>query len=421
MKVCILPSSPHGTIKAIASKSAAHRLLICAAFADKETVIRCEEINEDITATVRCLNAIGAKIVRQDPVFRVTPVGTLTHSPSLDCGESGSTLRFLLPLTCMLGLDASFVMAGRLPQRPLSPLREELEAHGIRFSPIGSNPLLCKGKLEGNRFSISGSVSSQFISGLLFALAISGKTGIIEIEGKLESAPYVDMTMEALAQFGLYAIRHMEKIEIRENNGLRSPGEATVEGDWSNAAFSLCLGALGKAPVTVCGLNSESRQGDQAIVTLLKRFGALAEETQDSVTVSPARLCGIEIDASQIPDLVPILATVASVAEGKTVIRNAARLRIKESDRLVTVRTVLNTLGANVSETEDGLIIYGKKELLGGTVSSFGDHRIAMSAAVASVVCHSPVTVENAQAAAKSYPAFWDDMAELGLEIIKTI
>ena len=221
MNVRITPSSPVGTIKAIASKSAAHRLLICAAFADAPTRIRCEELNEDICATVRCLEALGAVIVRQAPYFTVTPVKDLNKNPSLDCGESGSTMRFLVPVACMLGVDAAFYMAGRLPNRPLSPLREELERNGIAFSAVGSNPLLCRGSLRGTEFSIPANVSSQFISGLLFALAVSKKTGRIHLEGVVESTPYIDMTVNALGQFGLNVIRTEHSLELSQNDGLR--------------------------------------------------------------------------------------------------------------------------------------------------------------------------------------------------------
>jgi len=416
MKLSIFPSVPQGQISAIASKSAAHRLLICAAFANCETLVRCDEINEDICATARCLSALGATIVREAPYYRVSPVRTLNKNALLDCGESGSTMRFLVPLASMLGADASFLMAGRLPERPLSPLREELERGGVEFSAVGSNPLVCRGALSTTEFTISGGVSSQFISGLLFALAVSGKSGLIHIEGKLESAPYIDLTADALRQFGIQIQRSASLIELRENHGLHSPGEVFVEGDWSNAAFPLCMGAIGSHAITVRGLSADSRQGDRAIIDFLARFGAKIEKNDDGYTVSPAPLHGINIDASQIPDLVPVLATVASVAEGKTVIYNASRLRIKESDRLQSVSALLSNLGAKIWETEDGLILEGVPSLCGGAVSAFGDHRIAMSAAVASLVSASPVTLDGAEAVAKSYPDFWKEMKALGMK-----
>lgn len=419
MKIRLTPSQPNGTLKAIASKSAAHRLLICAAFAEGETTVRCEELNEDIEATVRCLRSLGATIIREAPNYLVKPIQNLKHNAVLDCGESGSTLRFLVPVVCMLGADAAFLQSGRLPQRPLSPLREELERHGATLSEAGSNPLRCGGQLTGTEFTIAGGVSSQFISGLLFALAVSGKTGRLHIEGTLESAPYVALTADALARFGVTVLRDEQGFTIEENHGLRSPGEVFVEGDWSGAAFGLCLGAIGTHPITVHGLHLGSTQGDRAIVELLERFGAKVTTTGESVTVSPAPLRGIEINAAQIPDLVPILATVASVAEGTTTITHAERLRLKESDRLSTVRQMLSALGARVEETADGLIIEGVAKLDGGVTSAFGDHRIAMSAAVASVACKKPVTVEGAESAAKSYPTFWEDMRRLGMTYTK--
>ena len=264
-------------------------------------------------------------------------------------------------------------------------------------------------------FSISGGVSSQFISGLLFALAVSGKTGVLDVEGTLESAPYVTLTVRSLSLFGVEVTQTDRGFAIEKNNGLRTPGQVETEGDWSGAAFPLSMGAVGKFPVTVAGLNISSGQGDREILSLLSRFGATVTHRGDRVTVSPAPLRGIEIDASQIPDLVPVLATVAALAEGTTVIRGASRLRLKESDRLLAIQTMLSTLGGKVTVTPDGLIVEGVSTLSGGTVSSFGDHRIAMSAAVASLRCLSDVTVEDAQVTAKSYPSFWEDMREIGL------
>lgn len=415
MRIRVLPSATGGEVKAIASKSAAHRLLICAALAKGDTVIVCEEINEDISATVRCLTALGAKIERKNNEYFVSPVRELKRGALLDCGESGSTMRFLVPVACMLGADASFLMSGRLPMRPLSPLREELERCGIEFTPIGSNPLVCKGQLREREFSIDGDVSSQFISGLLFAIAASGEGGKIHVKGKLESKPYIDLTADTLGIFGVKVTETECGYEIAENGGLISPSRVETEGDWSNAAFPLCMGAIGKSPVTVNGLNLTSSQGDKQIIDILCSMGARVETRENSVTVYPSVLSGVDIDASQIPDLVPILAVAASSARGRTVIYNAGRLRIKESDRLRAVSHTLNSLGADVTETEDGLVIEGRERLSGGEVSAYGDHRIVMSAAVAALRCDSEVVIDGAEAVSKSYPAFFEDMAELGV------
>lgn len=421
MTVSVNPSLPSGSIKAIASKSVAHRLLICAAFADKKTRIRCEETNKDIEATAACLSALGAKIIRSAPYYEVEPVSPdkVNKNALLACGESGSTLRFLVPVVAALGADAYFVMEGRLPHRPLSPLREELEAHGVTLSPEGSNPLRVSGKLCGDSFSIEGNVSSQFISGMLFALSLLDRTATLTVTGKIESAPYINITSDALALFGAAPEVKENVYEISSLGALRSPETLEVEGDWSNAAFPLCLGVLGKGSVTVTGLNTASSQGDMKIVELIRRFGGKLTATPDGCgyTSESSALCGIDIDASQIPDLVPILATLASVAEGETRIYGAARLRLKESDRLESVSAMLCGLGADVSETEDGLIVRGKRRLTGGRVSSFNDHRIAMSAAVAAAVCENEVIIDGAEATAKSYPTFWDDMSLLNIEV----
>lgn len=418
MKATLTPAILNGKIKAIASKSAAHRALICAAFADRSCEIVCEEINDDISATVSCLTSLGVKITRREGSFIVLPIRTPKQNATLDCGESGSTLRFLVPVVAALGCGASFKMSGRLPERPLSPLREELEAHGISFSPKGSNPLTVSGKLTAGEYRIRGDVSSQFISGLLMALTLcEGECGLT-LEGKIESLPYINMTIDTLFEFGAQPSFESGRFTIEESSTLTSPERLTVEGDWSGAAFPLCTGALNKkSKVSVLSLDSESTQGDRAIIELLVRFGADVRRKGDCFTVRGGDLLGIDIDASDIPDLVPVLAVVACAAEGRTTIRGAARLRLKESDRLATISEVLRTLGADIETTDDGLIIEGGKALTGGEVSSYGDHRIAMSAAVASCICQDTVVINGAEAVAKSYPDFWRDFSSLGASL----
>jgi 3-phosphoshikimate 1-carboxyvinyltransferase len=412
MNIRIVKPVQGGTLSAITSKSAAHRLLICAALADGETFLRCPQRSQDIDATASCLQAMTAWIKYEKDGFYITPVKKETENTSaeLDCGESGSTLRFLLPVCGALGLRRSFNMGGSLPSRPLTGLYEEMQTHGCTLSAQGSSPLICEGKLKSGSFSIPGNISSQFVSGLLFALPLLEGNSLIRVTGVLESRPYVDMTLEALKLFNV-------RIEETKNQTFRVQGEQSyhspkticAEGDWSNAAFWLSAGAVGKGSVTCTGLNINSCQGDRAITGLLKRFGANVYCEDDKVTVSSGELRGIDIDAADTPDLVPILAAVASVAQGETVIRNAGRLRIKESDRLRTVAASLSNLGANITETDDGLIIQGKKTLSGGETESFGDHRIAMTAAVISAACSGHVVIKNAQAVNKSYPGFFDD------------
>ncbi|NLT15485.1 MAG: 3-phosphoshikimate 1-carboxyvinyltransferase [Clostridiales bacterium] len=404
-----------GTIGAIASKSQAHRLLICAALSSKESQVNCSEKNNDINATVRCLNALGALIIYESGVFSISPIKTpIRGERILDCGESGSTLRFMLPVVCALGADAQFRMGGRLPSRPLSPLYEELMAHGCAISPYGMNPLHVSGYLKSGRYTMPGNISSQFISGLMFALPLLSGDSMIMITGDMESKPYIDMTISALKDFGVVISqgRHSYTVKGKQHY---TPGKTVdVEGDWSNAAVWLCAGAVGSGELTVTNLNMNTLQGDRKILDFLECFGARVNRGDDCVTVMRGELRGIDIDAADTPDLVPVLAAVASVAKGTTFIRNAGRLRIKETDRLQTVTAALSSLGADIIEAKDDLIINGRSRLNGGTVVASNDHRLAMLGALAATVCDNPVTITDADAVNKSYPEFFSDFAALG-------
>ena len=388
----IAPTILSGTIPAIPSKSAAHRLYICAALCGEPTEIACQGTSKDIEATRACLAAMQGDC-------------------RLPCGESGSTLRFLLPVAAALGLEAEFHMEGRLPQRPLHPLDEQLQSHGAALTRPAPDILRIFGQLTPGDYTLPGDVSSQYISGLLFALPLLDRPSTLTVTGKIESAPYIAMTLDALRQFGVHVTIEEQVFHIPAC-GYHSPGNAVVEGDWSNAAFWLCAGALGSA-VTVTGLKPDSLQGDKAVFSLLQAFGADTVQQGDRFTVSPAPLRGLEIDAAAIPDLVPILSVVAAAATGTTRIYNAQRLRLKESDRIASVKAMLEGLGASVEETEDGLLIHGGKPLTGGTVDSCNDHRIAMAAAVASILCSGEVTILQAEAVEKSYPSFWGDFQSL--------
>ena len=380
MDETIKPGLLRGAVSAVPSKSQAHRALICAALADEPTRIECAGTSRDIEATEACLSALKAG-----------GEGTVI----LPCGESGSTFRFLLPVLGALGRKASFVLEGRLPQRPLSPLREELVRHGCILSPQGSNPFMIEGRLTPGAYTLGAGVSSQFTSGLLFALPLLDGDSELSLTGKIESFPYIELTMEMLEKFGVKIEFKDMLFSIPGGQKYRSPGTVNIEGDWSNAAFWLCANALPGNEVTVSGLDTDSKQGDKAVLKILELFGS--------------DLSGIEIDAADIPDLVPILSVVAAAAKGTTIIRNAGRLRIKESDRLAAVTDMLGRLGADIRETADGLIIHGGRPLTGGIVSSRGDHRIAMSAAIAAVLCTEPVVIRGAEAVSKSYPTFFEE------------
>ena len=405
-----------GKIGAIPSKSAAHRQLICAAFADAPTEILCSTVSEDITATARCLTALGATITRSDGGFTVIPAAHKPTDAALDCGESGSTLRFLLPVTAARGIPARFIRRGRLPYRPLSPLYEEMIRHGADLpSDPETEPLPLTGQIRAGRYEIDGGVSSQFVSGLLMAMPLMGGKSELHLTGNVESADYIRITTEAMNKFGVCINTSSDgRTYTVRANGYTSPKRISVEGDWSNAAIWLAAGAVGQHPVTVTGLDIESPQGDRRIVDVLRQFGATVTVDGNAVTVAPAPLNGICLNASQIPDLVPVIAAVAARAEGETRITGIARLRIKESDRVASVTQVLRTLGADIFSDESAIVIRGGRPLAGGTVSSFRDHRLVMCAFVASLYAEGQVSVTDAQAINKSYPDFTSHIAALG-------
>ena len=390
MDIRIIPNKLCGTVSAIPSKSQAHRMLICAAFADAPTNIECPQINKDIEATADCLRALGAEIQRIESGFQIKPVSVLPECAVLKCGESGSTLRFLLPVVCALGVKATFELEGRLPYRPLSPLWEELEKNGCQLSRPTETSIQVGGKLTSGTFLIDGNVSSQFISGLLFAAALLNGTSKIIVKGKLESKPYVEMTQHALATFGVPS----NDYTVTGHFPLHSPCNISIEGDWSNGAFFLAANALGSS-VNVTNLNADSLQGDAAVVEILKNFAYLQP-----------------ISVADIPDLVPILAVVFGAKNG-AVFTDVARLRLKESDRVASVCKLLDSLGAKTVGTESTLTVF-PGTYHSCSIDSFGDHRIAMAAAIAATVAEGPVTIHGAECVSKSYPAFWQDYRKLG-------
>lgn len=404
MNIKINPSTLSGKVEAPASKSVAHRMLICAALAKEKSTIRINKTSEDIEATASCLRSLGVAIEKEGELWTVTPPPAFPEKAELDCGESGSTLRFMLPVVSALGIDATFSGHGRLPSRPIAPLLDEMKRHGI--SCDGSFPLHVSGRLTGGKYTVAGNISSQFITGLLLALPLCEGESEIKVIPPVESKPYIDITTSVLSLFGVNTTENDNIYTVKKSDFVS--GDFISEGDWSNAAFLLSLG------VEVCGLDTGSTQGDRKILDVLSSFGAEITQRNGTIQVNLSSLHGADVDASDIPDLVPVICAVASTAEGTTRIYNASRLRLKESDRIETTVRMINSLGGEAHETDDGIIINGKKSLSGGTVDGCGDHRIVMSAAVSSLKCENPVIIEGAQAVNKSYPEFFKDFNSLG-------
>ena len=413
MKMLISPGPRSGQVQIPASKSRAHRLLICAALSREETLLRCEGISRDILATMNCLLALGAEIEEEQGLIRVSPIRERPKGECLlPCGESGTTLRLLLPVVGALGARAVFQREGRLPKRPLAPLDRELIAHGMRLSEDGTL-LRTEGRLWSGDYALPGNVSSQYISGLLLALPLLEGDSRLRVLGPVESAAYIRMTEDVLRLSALGFAKENYDYTLPGGQRPALPRELAVEGDWSNAAFFLCAGALSECGVLVKGLDPASSQGDRAVLEILRGFGALVEERRDGFFCRRGELRGQEINAAPIPDLIPVLSVLAAGARGETHIVNAARLRLKESDRLKTTAALLRDLGGDVEELADGLVIRGKGALRGGRADSAGDHRIAMSAAVAACLCTEQVELNGADSVEKSYPQFWEDWQRL--------
>ncbi len=415
MKVRVRPGHLQGSLPAIPSKSVAHRLLIAAALADAPTRIGCAGTSQDIEATARCLQALSADIEQTESGFEVRP-RAVTQNGHLHCGESGSTWRFLLPVACALGADSTFHLEGRLPERPMDALYRALEQQGIRFSGKGTNAVRAMGLLQGGAFALPGDVSSQFISGLLLAAPLTGEACLIEIKGPLASRPYVDITLQALQLFGISAHWQGNNLLVPGGQSYESPGPLTVEGDWSNAALLLCGAAAGQGQLTLTGLNADSAQGDKVIVDILRQFGARVEQQADRVTATGGPLTAAAVDITHCPDLAPAIALLAAAARGESAIRGISRLRIKESDRAQSIAQTLNHLGGNARIVDDSLLITGGA-IAGGEASGWGDHRIAMLAALLSGQAAGDIEITGAEAVDKSYPRFFEDMAALGIDV----
>lgn len=426
-----IQSAPlNGTILAQPSKSMAHRAIICALLSNGESRIDNIILSDDITATIGAIRALGADVTLEDSscykgrkCLIVKSQGSVIMKENvIDCLESGSTARFIMPITRLLEESVTLIGRGRLVERPFTIYADIFKKNGVTYSDnSGKMPITLSGKLVSGEYSLPGDVSSQFVSGLLFTLPLLEGSSKIIITNKLESLPYVKMTLNVLRDFGIHITSdsNYQYFEIPGGQSYKPIPTYIVEGDWSQAAFFCVMGALSEN-ITLEGLKLDSIQGDKAILDILHRMGAKYSIEKKRITFASSKLKGVDIDVSQCPDLVPAISVAASMAEGTTTIKNAARLRIKESDRLAAISRELCALGAKITEEPDGLIIQGVSHFSGGHADGSGDHRIVMALAAASTACNGTVEIEGSDAVKKSYPEFWDDFMLLGgrIEII---
>ena len=397
----ISPSKLSGNVTAPPSKSMAHRLLICAGLSKGVSTVSNLSFSKDIIATIKALENIGATIEIDGTTARVKGIEKSTSTTEINCNESGSTLRFMIPIVCGLGIYTIFKGEGKLPSRPITPYIEEFSQKGISFDYNNTMPFSVNGKLKAGIFNIDGKISSQFITGLLFALPLLDGNSEIVLTNELESKSYVEMTISALKTFGIEIDKTSRGWYIKGNQEYK-PQNVTIEGDYSQSAFFYVANAL-ENNIKIDGLDKKSCQGDKLIVEII-----------NEISYNSNKLKTFNIDGSDIPDIVPILAVLACFCDGTSKITNIARLKIKESDRILAISECLNKIGGNVIATEDSLIINGIDSFTGGKVDSFNDHRIAMCMAICSTKCTSQIEIINASCVEKSYPDFFEIFKRLG-------
>ena len=426
MKIKIKPSTLNGKIEIPPSKSYSHRAVIAAALAEnsRKSKIGNLKFSVDITTTTDIMENWGAKIKRFESALEI--IGNdgkiVPKDKYVQCNESGSTIRFLIPIGITDENELIFDGKGKLVDRPLDSYYRIFDKQGIFYkNENGKLPLTVNGKLKAGNYEIDGNISSQFITGLLYALPLLDGDSKLTINKNLESKGYIDLTLEILKLAGIEIMNNDYKSFDIRGNQIYKPFDYTVEGDYSQVAFWIVAGIISANKdneVKCLHVNKNSLQGDKEIIEIVERMGANLEILDDYVIVKPSKTKGTVIDISQCPDIAPILTVLAALSEGETRIINGERLRIKESDRITSIKTELNKLGANVTEEGDNLIIQGVEGFAGGvTVNAWNDHRIAMSLAIASTRCKKEISLEEAESVRKSYPHFWDDFVRMGGEI----
>ena len=417
--ITLHPKKLSGIVQIPPSKSLAHRAIICAALCkstDKSKIYNID-FSDDIISTIAAMESLGAVIEKQSDHLLVT--GAMGATPQqkriIDCNESGSTLRFMVPISLLFDGVTNFIGRGNLGKRPLNTFYEIFDRQNIKYTATKDIlDLTVEGRLQPDTYYMAGDISSQFISGLMFSLPLLQEDSIIKITTELESKPYLDLTIDALEKFGIKIDnKNYKEFHIKGNQSYKST-DYRVEGDHSQGAFFLSANALG-SQISIADLLPESKQADKNVITILQDMGVDIKKDNGLLITTSTNLKNTTIDASQNPDIIPVLSVVAALTPGTTKIINGARLRIKECDRLTAMTTELNKLGANVVEDDTTMTIHGIKEFEGGChVWSWNDHRIAMSLAIAATRCKKPIVLQDPDCVAKSYPHFYEDYKNLG-------
>lgn len=415
MKVKVHPGFAQGQVKIPPSKSLLHRSIICASLANGKSVIKNVIYSEDIKATINAFKTLGVKISKLEDSLEVIGSGTLSivGDEVIDCKESGSTLRFLIPI---LANSKGVFLTGKesLLNRPLNIYEELFKDRDLSLIKHGEK-IHIKGELKSGEYELKGNVSSQFISGLLFSLPTKNGDSIIKVVGNYESKKYVDLTVSVLKDFGIN-IHEQNNVYYIKGNQSYLPSDYKVESDCSQLAFFAVAGII-NGDIKVSNINPESLQPDSEIISIIKAMDGKVLKEKNSLRFIKSQTKGIDIDVSQHPDIAPILSILAALSENTTNILNAKRLRIKESDRLTAINQILNSLGIKTKIVEDNYQIWGKEFFTSNTFDSYNDHRMVMSLAVAALRANKPIIIERAEAVNKSYPHFFEDLQSLGIKV----
>lgn len=415
-RIIVRPNSLSGKIKAIPSKTYGHRMIILSALSQKTSKLIIDEYNDDLLATLNCIRELGADYCIDGEILEITPIKKLKPKPLLNAGESGSTLRFIIPVATALFKNTIIDAEGSLKNRPIKPLLEGLTSARVKFSRK-TLPIETFGKFTGGEIELPGHVSSQFITGILLAASITHKDTKIILKSNLESKAYVDVTIDVLKNYGIDVEKNCNGFFVKSGQILKPQEEVVVEGDWSNAAPFLVAGAL-HGEVEITGLNIDSIQGDRVILDILKSFGAEVF-ISDTIKVKSKDKRPLNFDINECPDLLPVLSILACGASGQSVFTGCHRLKLKESDRLKNSMELINLLGGEAFIKDDSLIVNGRGELVGGKVDGYGDHRMVMAGAIASLISKNDIQIDGFTAINKSYPRFFEDFKCLGGDVVE--
>ena len=420
MNVIVSPArSLSGEVRVPPSKAQTHRALFAGLLSRGTTIIRNPLSCDDTKASLNAVASLGAKLHFDKEAWKVEGDG-MPHAPSgrIECGESGVTLRFTIPIASLVGVDVYLGGSAGLMQRPLRPLSEAMKQLGVSVYIEGNEVEVKSAPVKGGKVEIAGNVSSQFISGLLFAGPLMDQGLEIIVTSSLQSRGYVALTIEAMRRHGIRVQTNGELSLFHVAPNQRySAADHTIPGDYGSAAFLMSAAAVTGSRITLTGLSQSESDPDSAFLEILAQMGVRPTFSAEGLQVEGGKLKAAKVNISDCPDLGPVTAVLGTCAEGKTEIVGAERLRYKESDRLAAIASELRRLGGKVEVADDGLVVSGPTTLRGGTVESHGDHRIAMALAVAALTAANPVTIRNAQSVSKSYPTFFDDIRSLGGEV----